>query len=82
MLPLLLDGGEYLLELLVGGGEFLSAQVKEFLAALGVVAQVVDAALRVLHLLHKLFEFGNRLGISHFIVLFHILLNYEFHELN
>ena len=77
----LLDGGEDLLELLVGCGEFLAADVEEFLAALGVGAQVVDAALGVLHLLHNLLEFGHGLGVSHFFVLFHILKNYEFNEL-
>ena len=81
-LSLLLDGGKDLLELLVGCGEFLAADVEQFLAALGVVRQVIDAALRVLHLLYKLFQFGNSLGISHFFILFHFLLNYEFHELN
>ena len=81
-LGLLLDGGKDLLELLVGCGEFLAADVEKFLAALGIVRQVIDAALRVLHLLYKLFQFGNSLGISHFFILFHFLLNYEFHELN
>ncbi len=81
-LGLLLDGGKDLLELLVGGSEFLAADVEKFLAALGVVRQVIDAALRVLHLLYKLFQFGNSLGISHFFILFHFLLNYEFHKLN
>ena len=81
-LGLLLDGGKDLLELLVGGSEFLAADVEKFLAALGVVRQVIDAALRVLHLLHKLFQFGNSLSISHFFILFHFLLNYEFHKLN
>ena len=55
-LGLLLDGGKDLLELLIGCGEFLAADVKQFLAALGVVSQVIDAALRVLHLLYKLFN--------------------------
>ena len=67
-LLLLLDGGEDLFELLVGLGEFLAADVEEFLAALGVAGQVVDAALRVLHLLYKLFELGHRLGVCHFVV--------------
>ena len=67
-LLLLLDGGEDLFELLVGLGEFLAADVKEFLAALGVAGQVVDAALRVLHLLYELFELGHRLGVCHFVV--------------
>ena len=81
-LGLLLDGGKDLFELLVGCGEFLAADVEQFLAALGIVRQVIDAALRVLHLLYKLLQFGNSLSISHFFILFHFLLNYEFHELN
>ena len=81
-LGLLLDGGKDLLELLVGCGEFLAADVEQFLAALGIVRQVIDAALRVLHLLYKLFQFGNSLGISHFFILCHYLLNYVFRELN
>ena len=56
-------------ELLIGLGEFFATDVEEFLAALGVVGKVVDAALRVLHLLHELLEFGYSLGIGH---LFHI----------
>jgi len=68
---LLLDVGEDLLELLVGLGELLAADVKEFLAALGIGRQVVDAALRVLHLLDELFELGHGLGIGHLVVLFH-----------
>ena len=69
---MLLDVGEDLLELLVGLGELLAADVKEFLAALGVVGQVVDAALRVLHLLHELLKLGHGLGIGHLSVFFHI----------
>ena len=42
VLSSLLDGGEDLLELLVGCGEFLAADVEEFLAALGVGAQIVQ----------------------------------------
>ena len=78
----LLHVGEDLLELLVGSCEFLAADVEQLLAALGVGAQVVDAALRVLHLLNDFLEFGHRLGVGHFFVLFHcFVLNYEFHEL-
>ena len=36
-----MEVGEDLFELLVGGGEFLAADVEEFLAALGVVSQAV-----------------------------------------
>ena len=79
---MLLDVGENLFELLVGGGEFLAADVKEFFTALGVGSEVVDAALWVLHLLHKLFELGNGLGVGHFFILFHFLKNYELCELN
>ena len=71
----LLDVGENLFELFVGGSEFLAADVEEFFAALGVGCEVVNAALRVLHLLDKLFELGHRLGVSHFVVIFfHIIL--------
>ena len=67
-------------ELLVGGGEFAAADVKELLAALGVVSEVVDAALGVLHLLDEFFEFGHSLGIGHLVVFFHCLINYELHN--
>ena len=70
-LLLLLDVGEDLLELLVGLGEFLAADVEEFFTALGVGGEVVDAALRILHLLDKLFEFGHGLCISHLAIIFH-----------
>ncbi len=75
-LPLLLDVGKDLLELLVGLGELLAADVKQLLAALGVGREVVDAALWVLHLLDKLIELGNSLGIGHFDVLFHIVFSF------
>ena len=73
-LSLLLDGGEDLLELFVGLGEFFAADVEEFLAALGVGGKVVDAALGVLHLLHEFFKFGNGLCIGHLGVFFHNIL--------
>ena len=67
-----MDGGEDLFELVVGCSEFAAADVEELLAALGVVGKVVDAALRVLHLLDEFLEFGHGLGIGHFGVFFHI----------
>ena len=71
----MLDGGEDLFELLVGCGEFVAADVEEFLAALGVGGKVVDAALRVLHLLYQLFEFGHSLGIGHFFHIYQSLVS-------
>ena len=68
-----MEGGEDLLELLVGGGEFGAADAEQLLGALGVVGEVVDAALRVLHALDELFEFLNGLGVGHCVVIFHIV---------
>ena len=76
---LLLDVGKDLLELLVGCGEFLAADVEQLLAAPSIVAEVVDAALWVLHLLNDFLQFGDGLGVGHFSVFFHCLINYELH---
>ena len=64
---------ENALELFVGGGEPLATQVQQFLTALSVLAQVVDAAIGVLHLLDQLFKLVDCLGVSdffHFIQFF------------
>jgi len=72
---LALDVGKDLLELFVSGSEFLAADVQQLLAALGVGAQVVNAALWVLHLLHELFELGHGLGIGQLGILFHCYID-------
>ena len=60
------DVAEDLFQFLVGGSEPFFAEFQQFFASLGVVAQVIDTALRVLHFLDELLEFVDGLCVGHF----------------